>query len=540
MSCIAEYLFKNITVTIFLCLMLGYLLGKIKIGSFTVGATAGSLIAGLAVGLFIYQFSTATADDKLIGGPLSSLFFALFCFAIGFEVGPAFFSSLKATGLKIVVLSVFFSAVGLVMVYILTKALGLDAGIGAGLIAGALTQSAVLGVVSKGMETNAQICYALTYVFGMIGVILFAKRIAPMILGKDLRSIAKEKIDSVTPAQQSGESQTAANIVQVRAFRLEDGSPYCGYSVDEIEDNSGFPIEIVAVYRGNECVTDFANGKLQASDVIQTVGHVTALDSLDNDCGLTEVSDAKYFQIKLVDAEIVLTGDYTEETEELLSDHGIYVKNHTELKKMKKHGILRVTGPQKAIAKAAKQIGYLKESGDAADMSSIALFIAVGLMIGAVGVGKFSLGSVAVLIMGMVIGWYYNKKPKFGYIPSSARWLMKNLGLNLFILVTALNSAGGLAHLTEWDVSRFIVILLAGAVLTLVPHIVSLLFGKYVLHINDADLLGGLCGCGTCTPGLNALAEESESSVFAIGYAPGCAAGNILLVAIAMIYMAVF
>ena len=191
LSVIADYLHGNLTVTIFLCLTLGYLLGKIKIGSFTVGATAGSLIAGLAVGLFIYQFTTAKAGGKLIDGPLSSLFFALFCFAIGFEVGPAFFSSLKATGLKIMVLSVFFSAVGLVTVYILTKALGLDAGIGAGLIAGALTQSAVLGVVGKGMETNAQICYALTYVFGMIGVILFAKRIAPMILGKDLRSIAK-------------------------------------------------------------------------------------------------------------------------------------------------------------------------------------------------------------------------------------------------------------------------------------------------------------------------------------------------------------
>lgn len=129
---------------------------------------------------------------------------------------------------------------------------------------------------------------------------------------------------------------------------------------------------------------------------------------------------------------------------------------------------------------------------------------------------------------------------KYGYIPSSARWLLKSLGLNLFIAATALNISGSLLSSISELGQNIGSVVLAGVLLTLVPHIASLLFGKYVLRIDDADLLGGLTGCGTCTAGLNALAEETHSSIYAVGYAPGCAAGNILLVVIAMIFYAVF
>jgi putative transport protein len=83
-------------------------------------------------------------------------------------------------------------------------------------------------------------------------------------------------------------------------------------------------------------------------------------------------------------------------------------------------------------------------------------------------------------------------------------------------------------------------ILLLGAVVTLVPHILSLFFGKFILRIDDADLLGGLCGSGTCTSALNALTDETNSSVFTLGFAPGCAAGNILLTVMGLLLPLLF
>ena len=543
MGYIADYLFEGTTITLFLCLALGYLFGKVKIRSFTIGATAGSLIISLLVGILINQFAVRNAEaisngQSMINGTVSGLFFALFCFTIGFEVGPAFFSSLKTTGIKIVVLSVFFAAVGLGTAVILTKVFGLDAGTGAGLIAGALTQSAVLGVVGEDIAANAAIAYALTYVFGTIGVILFVKRAAPAILHKDLFQIAKEKIDSVSLDHTTDHDEVTNRIVQIRAYCLLCSSSFCGCSVEEAEDQCIPQFEIVAVYRDSQRISINPELKLKANDIIQVVGSVKALDLADNN-GLSEVSDAQYFQVKLADAEIVLTQDYTEETDRLLSEYGVYLRNQTNTNKFRKHNIIQVTGSAKAISKIAKQIGYIKENGDSTDVPFMSLFVALGLIIGAFSIKSFSLGSVAVLLVGMLIGWLYNRYPKYGYIPSSARWLLKSIGLNLFIVATALNISGKLITSLTGLGARVILIIVLGILLTLIPHTLSLLFGKHVLHIDEADLLGGLCGAGTCTAGLNALTEETNSSMFAIGYAPGCAVGNIMLVLLGIVYLAI-
>ena len=100
------------------------------------------------------------------------------------------------------------------------------------------------------------------------------------------------------------------------------------------------------------------------------------------------------------------------------------------------------------------------------------------------------------------------------------------MGLNFYIAVLALSV--GDKFFAAMSENGWLLILI-GVVVTLIPHIASLLFGKYVMKIDEAELLGGLCGCGTCTAALNALSDETGSSVFALGYAPGCAAGNILL-----------
>ncbi len=541
MSYIADYLYGNPTITLFLCLAFGYLFGKLKIRSFTVGATAGSLIISLLIGVMINQFAVRNADaisggQSMINGTVSGLFFALFCFTIGFEVGPAFFSSLKTTGIKIVILSFVFAAFGLGTALVLTKLCGLDKGTGAGLIAGALTQSAVLGVVDDDNATNAAIAYALTYVFGTIGVILFVKKIAPAILRKDLFCIAKEKIDSVSQNHISDKEDVTNQIIQVRAYRLEDFSPFCGCSVQNAEDRCASEIEIEAVYRDDRQININSELILKANDIIQVIGSIKALDLADNN-GLNEVSDSKYFQVKITDAEIVLTEDFTEETEQLLSEYGVYLKNQKKAGKLRKHSIIQVTGSAKAIDKVARKIGYIKENGDSTDVCFMSFFAAIGLIIGAVSIRSFSLGSAAVLIVGMVIGWYYNKRPRFGFIPPSARWILKSTGLNLFIVATGLNISGKLIGALFGLGAKVILIIVLGILLTLIPHILSLLFGKYVLHIDDADLLGGLCGAGTCTAGLNALTEETNCSMFAIGYAPGCAVGNILLVVIGIVYL---
>lgn len=193
---IIHFLTANPSIAIFLCLGLGYLLGKVHYKSFAVGSTVGVLIIGLLVGQ-IAKFS--------IPAVLKNIFFDLFIFTIGYEVGPAFVRSFKKNGVRLVIDGCFFAAVAFLFALIVFKVFHVGQGEGAGILAGALTQSAVIGTSASSISTlhishaakllmNSQvaIAYAITYVFGTVGVVIFIKNIAPKILGVDLQGRNQE------------------------------------------------------------------------------------------------------------------------------------------------------------------------------------------------------------------------------------------------------------------------------------------------------------------------------------------------------------
>ena len=72
-------------------------------------------------------------------------------------------------------------------------------------------------------------------------------------------------------------------------------------------------------------------------------------------------------------------------------------------------------------------------------------------------------------------------------------------------------------------------VLLIGAVISILPHVITLFFSKYVLKLNAIDNIGSLTGAGTINAALNAVSEETQSSVFSISFTPAYAIGNVLL-----------
>ena len=72
-------------------------------------------------------------------------------------------------------------------------------------------------------------------------------------------------------------------------------------------------------------------------------------------------------------------------------------------------------------------------------------------------------------------------------------------------------------------------ILLAGACLTVVPHLLTWIFGLHLLKLNPVLLLGAMTGAGTCTAALNTVQEDCRSLVPVIGYTVPYAIGNVLL-----------
>src|SRR3954463_14447937 len=123
---------------IFLVLAIGFLIGRIKIGSFGLGMVVGTLLAGVAIGQLSIQ----------VPAVVKYVFFDLFLFTTGYKVGPQFFRGMKKDALPQLALTLVLCVVCLVAAYTAAKLLHSDMGTAAGLLAGAFTESTVIGTAS--------------------------------------------------------------------------------------------------------------------------------------------------------------------------------------------------------------------------------------------------------------------------------------------------------------------------------------------------------------------------------------------------------
>src|SRR6478752_7325897 len=126
MDAIIKALQTHPELAIFLALALGYLIGRIKLGSFSIGSVTGVLIAGVLVG----QVSIA------ISGNVKAVFFLLFLFAIGYKVGPQFFGGLRKNGLPQLVLTAILCVTSLFATFAAARVMDYDIGTTAGLMGG--------------------------------------------------------------------------------------------------------------------------------------------------------------------------------------------------------------------------------------------------------------------------------------------------------------------------------------------------------------------------------------------------------------------
>src|SRR5450830_351426 len=193
MAYLHRFLTAQPLLALFLTIALGYLVGKIKIGSFVLGGIAGTLLVGVVIGQIGIN----------IDGGIKSIFFALFIYAVGFQGGPQFFHALNRRSLNQLASSFVMCGVGLLCVILAAWGFDLDRGLAAGLAAGGLTQSAIIGTagdaitqlglspaVTKIMETNIAVGYAVCYIFGSLGPIIMISWFFPMIMKWDIRQEA--------------------------------------------------------------------------------------------------------------------------------------------------------------------------------------------------------------------------------------------------------------------------------------------------------------------------------------------------------------
>ncbi len=545
---ICKFVLTNPSVAIFLTLGLGYLLGRFHIKSFKLGATVGVLLVGLVIGQ-MGKFQIAPV--------VKNLFFDLFIFTIGYEVGPVFINSFKKKGIKFIIQSVIFSVIAFGVAFGFFKVFHVKFGEAGGIIAGALTQSACIGTANSAIEalhissaakqaamSQVAIAYALTYVFGTVGVLIFLKNIAPAILHVNLKEATKKYIETNHIKLQTQGVKLSSNI-RIRAFEITKDSELVGKSVQAFDQaNDGLVIE--EIYRNKQPLTS-SKIILKPTDVIIVVGNIKSFASFSNSHTSLKEIDVNNYPIQLKKATVLLTKEYSYNTLEKFLANGVLIdsaqhdgKNIEDYTKLTTGDHVTLVGPANYLKNNIKLIGYVKAAGTKTDVSFMSIGIFLGILLGAIviTIHKIPLtlgGGGGALFAGLYFGWLQERHPNTGVIPPSTAWLLKSLGLNLFIGVVGLEAGSGfVTALKEMGWLVFVI----GVFVSILPHFFTLLISKFLLKMDIVDNIGSLCGSGTITAALNAVNAETDSTVFALSYTPTYALGNIFLTVMAPLVVA--
>src|SRR4029078_2643379 len=107
---------NNPELAIFLTLAIGFLIGRVKFGSFSLGIVVGSLLAGVLIGQL----------DIKVPALVKTVFFDLFLFSAGYMVAPQFFRDLKSDALPQLILTVVVCVTCLLTAYGMARLLGYD------------------------------------------------------------------------------------------------------------------------------------------------------------------------------------------------------------------------------------------------------------------------------------------------------------------------------------------------------------------------------------------------------------------------------
>ena len=530
-----QFLVDNPLFVVLFCLGVGYLFGKINLGKFPNNATLGTLYAAIIMNIIITSNGGHFEGDSVV--VMKNLFFALFTFVLGYEAGPVFKNAVKSEGisssLKLVGLAIFYCACVLGCAFALCKLFGFTPDKASGFLAGSQTQSTILNSESD------VVAYAITYILATIGLITFVQEGAPAITKVHL---AQAVIDKTGGMVKGGKEALKINV-QIRAYRVDETSTYSDKTVGEVTSEYGVRLHVEAVYRNNELLDISPDLTIKTSDIIVVAGSVRDIDKFNKN-GLVEVTDEKYLSLEIEKVEIVIAVPKAEDLLERFAEQGIIInrikRNGRKIKMPEEfieEDVITITGKPKSIEECIENVAFIKNVGESSDIPAVMLSIAVAIAIGMIkipGLG-FSLGtSCCALIIGMIVGCGFQKYPIVGQMSGGARWILKSLGLNLFIAATALERPLSLSGIFTFD---NIYIVIAGILCVFVPASLAIAFGWFVLKLKAADLYGGICGCATSTPGLNSLSEKTGSTIFTVGYAPAFVVANIGLTLVGTVLM---
>ncbi|MCP3944423.1 MAG: aspartate-alanine antiporter [Desulfobacteraceae bacterium] len=548
-----QLLVKSPLLVLFITIALGYFVGKFRIKTFVLGGIAGSLIMGVLIGQLDIKMPAA----------IGTIFFALFIYSVGYQGGPQFFRSInRETGIQLLS-STITCVLGLLCVLIAAWEFGLDRGTAAGLAAGGLTQSAMIGTasdaiaklglsvnVTQAMQTNIAVGYAVCYLFGSFGPILILTAIIPAMMKWDLRKEAKKL--ATTMARGRGVELDpgqfcAIQDIDTRVYQVADDSSVIGQTAAQIFYGPD-RVAIVALIRDGQTIDVDADLALQAGDLVAVT---TESVNFIKKNPLFEHEIAKPAILQLIEEErnIILSrkefdGKTIAQCYGQTADkehYGLFIHAVSRLGEaitpdqdfvLHRGDDIKLFGRPVDLDRVSRKLGHVVSSATITDFIAFSIGIALGVLIGMITVRVFgvsiSMGTGGgCLVSGLVFGWLRSRHPRFGNLPTGASNFLRDFGLAVFVAVVGI-TAGPEAVTTIKQ--HGMVLLLLGIAVTIIPQIITFFISYYLLKIkNPIEILATIAGGRSANPGFAALLEKAGNSTPVVSFTATYAIANIWL-----------
>jgi putative transport protein len=466
---------------IFLAIGLGYLVGQINLGGFSLGVGA-VLFVGLAIGAF--------APKAQVTGPIGLIGLIMFLYGIGILYGRQFFEGMTgAAGRKYNFLALVAVVAGLLVALGLGKAFDIRIGQTLGLYAGSMTSTATLQAALDVMKnTDPSIGYSVAYPFGVIGPILciyfMTRRVRPKFPPKVQRFHMREvtlgdKFAGATFAELSRSLPSGAQITLVRKG---------GHNLVPAGDLALVAGDAVMLVAEREDEIDEAARQLGTTAPGRIIKDRSALDYIRVFVGkanlvgiplaklpLPSGVPAHLLHVRRYDMDIVPTPDLTLEFGDRV---GVLVPPD------RKDDVRRHFGD---TIKSAAEFSYV----------SLGVGMVLGVLLGLIpipipGVGVVTLGiGGGPLIVALVLGRLRRSGPLLWVMPLPANIVLRNFGLALFLAAVGINAGQPFVRTVS---ETGLTMLLIGVAVLLTTVIIVLFVGYFMMKIPFDDLLGVASG----------------------------------------------
>ncbi len=526
-------LLNNGYIALFLIITLGFLLGRIKIKGLSLDVSAVIFIA-----LIFGHFGVLIPKD------FQYLGLVLFIFTIGIQAGPGFFESFKKDGRTFASLAgILIISSGLITAIIIFV-FHIDKNIGIGLLTGAMTSTP--GLAAAIDYTNsplASIGYGIAYPFGVIGVILFV-RFLPKLLGVTIKKAEEE--------QKLAEKVDFPEI-EKKNFIVENENIF-GKSIGELRIRYMTKAVVSRVVHVGAAITPTVDTVLHKGDLIKAVGTVDALDRVSLLVGpetTEEIALDPNFDVRSV---LVTNKEVVNKTLAQLNLLNTYNATITRIRRSGinisptpgsklQFGDKLVIASSKANMEIVARIfgDDVKRLSDT-DILPVSLGIIIGVLVGKISLNfgsyTFSLGLTGgVLIIALVLSRIGKTGPILWTMTGAANQLLRQLGLLFFLAAVGTNAGANIvATFQQYGFGLF----LFGAIITLVPMLITALLGKWLFKMNLLHLLGAITGSMTSTPGLAAADSMTDSNSASVAYATVYPVAMVLLIIIVQLLAFIF